>query len=150
MVHLPLVTRKLIFSSFPAPLRKAWVMIIAPYPASFCSRHTQWCLYVFLCSVAIGDWRNYFFLPMLATLVFNVLIFSYRVCLANVEINEAPCQREAVLYLYRSNKTKRSYIYNLRLIKLRRPVRDQMYPFHCLHWGETEIRGELTFPACSG
>lgn len=133
MVHLPLVTRKLIFSSFPAPLRKAWVMIIAPYPAFLLFKaHTvvSVCIPLQCCYRRL---EKLFLSPDARHLGFQYSHFSYRVCLANVEINEAPCQREAVLYLYRSNKTKRSYIYNLRLIKLRRPVRDQMYPFHCLH-----------------
>lgn len=59
-----------------------------------------------------------FLSPDARLLDFQYSHFSYRVCLVNVEINEPPCQREAVLYLYRSNKTKRSSIYNLRLLKL--------------------------------
>lgn len=32
---------------------------------------------------------------------FQYPYFLYRICLVNVEINEAPCKREAVMYLFR-------------------------------------------------
>lgn len=42
-----------------------------------------------------------FLSPDARRLNFQYPHFSYRICLVNVEINEAPCKREAVLYLYR-------------------------------------------------
>lgn len=74
MVHLLLVPHMLIFYSFPVPLRKPWGIIIVPYPPHLVFK-AHIVVSVFLCSVAIGNWRNYFFLLMLTTLIFNILIF---------------------------------------------------------------------------